>query len=87
MILVAGVNGTGKTTTIGKLARRLTGEGEQSDAGGRRHLPRRRDRAAGRMGQTGPAPAFVSGKAGGDAAGLAFEALEKARANDMPTFF
>ena len=27
VILVAGVNGTGKTTTIGKLATRLTGEG------------------------------------------------------------
>jgi fused signal recognition particle receptor len=28
VILVAGVNGTGKTTTIGKLARRLTDEGK-----------------------------------------------------------
>src|SRR6185437_3151667 len=27
VVLVAGVNGTGKTTTIGKLARRLAGEG------------------------------------------------------------
>ena len=27
MILVAGVNGTGKTTTIGKLAKRLAEEG------------------------------------------------------------
>ena len=30
VILVAGVNGTGKTTTIGKLAHRLSQEGQKS---------------------------------------------------------
>ncbi len=29
MILVVGVNGTGKTTTIGKLAHRMAGEGKK----------------------------------------------------------
>src|SRR5262249_23009469 len=29
VVLVVGVNGTGKTTTIGKLARQLTGEGKR----------------------------------------------------------
>ena len=29
VVMVVGVNGTGKTTTIGKLAKRLTGEGKQ----------------------------------------------------------
>ena len=46
VILVAGVNGSGKTTTIGKLAAKFRAEGRSRDAGGRRHVPRRRDRAA-----------------------------------------
>ena len=41
VILVVGVNGTGKTTTIGRLAKRLTHEGHQVDPGGERHVPRR----------------------------------------------
>ena len=83
VILVAGVNGTGKTTTIGKLARRLGQEGrrvmlvagdtfraaavEQLEIWGRR---------AG-------APVVASAGAGGDPAGLAFEALERARAEGI----
>ena len=79
VILVAGVNGTGKTTTIGKIAKRFRDEGakvvlaagdtfraaaiEQLQVWGRR---------------TGAE--VVAGAAGGDAAGLAFTALERARA-------
>jgi fused signal recognition particle receptor len=78
VILVAGVNGTGKTTTIGKIAKRLRGQGlsvllaagdtfraaaiEQLQVWGTR---------------TGAG--VVSRPAGSDAAGLAFEALERAR--------
>jgi fused signal recognition particle receptor len=78
VILVAGVNGTGKTTTIGKLAKRMTDGGykvvmaagdtfraaaiEQLQVWGRR---------------TGAE--VVTSAAGGDAAGLAYEALERAR--------
>jgi fused signal recognition particle receptor len=78
VVLVAGVNGTGKTTTIGKMAKRLAQDGhkivlaagdtfraaaiEQLQVWGRR---------------TGAV--VVSGAAGGDAAGLAFDALAKAR--------
>ncbi len=78
VILVAGVNGVGKTTTIGKLARRMGEEGrrvmlaacdtfraaavEQLEIWGRR---------------TG-AP-VVTGRPGADAAGLAYEALQRAR--------
>jgi fused signal recognition particle receptor len=78
VILVAGVNGTGKTTTIGKIAKRLRAEGkkvvlaagdtfraaaiEQLQVWGRR---------------TGAE--VIAGAAGADAAGLAFEALEHAR--------
>jgi fused signal recognition particle receptor len=80
VILVAGVNGTGKTTTIGKLAKRLAEEGAKVTlaagdtfrAAAIEQLHVWADRAKAH---------FVSTKAGGDAAGLAFEALEKARAN------
>jgi fused signal recognition particle receptor len=80
VILVAGVNGTGKTTTIGKMAKRLTEEGalvtlaagDTFRAAAIEQLRVWADRAQAR---------FVATKAGGDAAGLAFEALEKARAD------
>jgi fused signal recognition particle receptor len=80
VILVAGVNGTGKTTTIGKLAKRL-GEGgakvtlaagDTFRAAAIEQLKIWADRAHAQ---------FVATRTGGDAAGLAFEALEKARSN------
>ena len=78
VILVAGVNGTGKTTTIGKLAKRLAeggakvtlAAGDTFRAAAVEQLRVWADRAKAQ---------FVATKAGGDAAGLAFEALEKAR--------
>jgi len=81
VILVAGVNGTGKTTTIGKMAKRLREEGAKVTiaagdtfrAAAIEQLRVWADRAE---------AAFIATKTGGDAAGLAFEALEKARAND-----
>ncbi|HET7086867.1 MAG TPA: signal recognition particle-docking protein FtsY [Rhizomicrobium sp.] len=80
VILVAGVNGTGKTTTIGKMAKRLAEEGAKVTlaagdtfrAAAIEQLRVWADRAKAR---------FVATKPGGDAAGLAFEALEKARAD------
>jgi fused signal recognition particle receptor len=80
VILVAGVNGTGKTTTIGKLAKRLAeggakvtlAAGDTFRAAAIEQLRIWADRAKAE---------FVATKAGGDAAGLAFEALEKSRAN------
>ena len=78
VILVAGVNGTGKTTTIGKLARRLTGEGKKVVlAAGDTFRAAAIEQLGVWAGRAGAG--FVSGKAGGDAAGLAFEALEKAQ--------
>lgn len=78
VILVAGVNGTGKTTTIGKIAGRLAREGnnvvlaagdtfraaaiEQLQVWGKRS-----------------GAEVVARPSGADAAGLAFEALERAR--------
>ncbi|HKY17883.1 MAG TPA: signal recognition particle-docking protein FtsY [Rhizomicrobium sp.] len=80
VILVAGVNGTGKTTTIGKLAKRLAEEGahvtlaagDTFRAAAIEQLKVWAERAKAQ---------FVATKPGGDAAGLAFEALEKARIN------
>ena len=51
VILVVGVNGTGKTTTIGKLAAQFPSRGQKRDARGRRHLPRRRHRSAEDLGR------------------------------------
>jgi fused signal recognition particle receptor len=81
VVLVVGVNGTGKTTTIGKLAAKLT-------AGGLKVTLAAGDtfRAAAieqlkiwgeRTGST-----VVASKLGADAAGLAFEAFEKAKADN-----
>ena len=78
VVLVCGVNGTGKTTTIGKLANQAVGAGlkvvlaacdtfraaavEQLEVWGRRN-----------------GVPVIRGKEGADPAGLAFDALERAR--------
>jgi fused signal recognition particle receptor len=80
VILVAGVNGTGKTTTIGKLAKRLGEEGAKVTlAAGDTFRAAAIEQLKVWAGRA--KAEFVATKAGGDAAGLAFEALEKARAN------
>jgi fused signal recognition particle receptor len=79
VILVAGVNGTGKTTTIGKLGKRFAREklkvmfaaGDTFRAAAIEQLKIWGERIGAEV---------VSGAAGGDAAGLAYDALEKARA-------
>jgi fused signal recognition particle receptor len=80
VILVVGVNGTGKTTTIGKLAAKLSrsglkvmlaaGDTFRAAAIEQLHIWATRTGAD-----------IVSTKLGADAAGLAFEAYEKARAS------
>ena len=77
--LLVGVNGTGKTTTIGKLAHSLAGEGrsvmvaaaDTYRAGATEQLARWAERAG---------AGFVRGQPGGDPAAVAFDALEAARA-------
>ncbi|OYU15865.1 MAG: signal recognition particle-docking protein FtsY [Alphaproteobacteria bacterium PA4] len=79
VILVVGVNGSGKTTTIAKLARRFTeldytvmlAAGDTFRAAAIAQLKI----WAGRIGVP-----VVSGEQGGDAASLAFDALQQARA-------
>ena len=51
VILVIGVNGSGKTTTIGKLAAQFPRRGQDGDAGRRRHVPRRGHRTAQDLGR------------------------------------
>ena len=51
VILVVGVNGTGKTTSIAKLAHLYRQEGESVVVARRRHLPRRRHRPAQDLGR------------------------------------
>ncbi len=80
-----GVNGSGKTTTIGKLAAQVRGRGAKGDARGRRHVPGRRDRADQDLGLPHQAKVFAR-EQGSDAASLAFEALTaapKAEAADV----
>jgi fused signal recognition particle receptor len=81
IILVAGVNGTGKTTTIGKIAKRLSEQGhnvvlaagDTFRAAAIEQLQVWGARAGAEV---------VAKEAGADAAGLAFEAIERARATN-----
>jgi len=78
VILVAGVNGTGKTTTIGKIAAKLTREGKKVvlaagdtfRAAAIEQLQVWGERASAEV---------ISRAAGGDAAGLCFDAYTRAR--------
>lgn len=51
VVLVIGVNGVGKTTTIGKLAKQMGEEGKKVLMCGRRYLPSGGSRSAGDLGQ------------------------------------
>ena len=79
VILVVGVNGSGKTTTIGKLAAKLAAEGRKVTlAAGdtfRAAAIAQLKIWADRTGSD-----FVARNQGGDAAGLAFDALTRAKA-------
>lgn len=80
VILVVGVNGTGKTTTIGKLASKLSGAGlkvmvaagDTFRAAAIEQLKIWADRTKSE---------FIGTKIGADAAGLAFDAFQQAKAN------
>ena len=80
VILVVGVNGTGKTTTIGKLAAKLRAAGLSVTLGAgdtfRAAAIEQLEIWAERTGA-----AFVGTRLGADAAGLAFDAYERARDN------
>lgn len=81
-IVVVGVNGTGKTTTIAKLAKRLQDEGrtvtlgaaDTFRAGAGEQLQTWGDRLGVQV---------IRGQEGGDPASVAFDSIESARARDV----
>ena len=79
VILVVGVNGTGKTTTIAKLAKRLTDLGRTVTLGGadtfRAAAGEQLERWGERLGVQ-----VVRGEDGGDAASVGYDAITSARA-------
>ena len=81
VVLVVGVNGVGKTTTIGKLAQQYRAEGKSVVmAAGDTFRAAAVEQLQIWADRTGAH--FVSGKHGADAAGLAYGALEQARERD-----
>jgi fused signal recognition particle receptor len=81
VVLVAGVNGTGKTTTIGKLAARLAAEGRTVwMAAGDTFRAAAIDQLK-IWGERAHVPVFAR-EPGADAAALAFDAFAEARAQD-----
>ena len=80
VVLVVGVNGTGKTTTIGKLARKLTYEGLKVVLAAGDTFRAAAIEQLQIWGTRTGAEVFARGT-GADAAGLAFDALARARAN------
>jgi fused signal recognition particle receptor len=79
VILIVGVNGAGKTTFIGKLASRLTGEGRSVVvAAGDTFRAGAIDQLRVWSERTGAG--FVGGKAGTDPASIAFDAIDQALA-------
>jgi fused signal recognition particle receptor len=82
VILVAGVNGSGKTTTIGKLAARLRAEGRSvMMAAGDTFRAAAIDQLKIWSERTGSA--FIAKEAGADAAGLVFDALRAAKERNV----
>lgn len=82
VILMVGVNGSGKTTTIGKLAAKFRAEGKSVMlAAGDTFRAAAIEQLKVWGERTGAEVVF--GQQGADASGLAFEALQKARANEV----
>ena len=82
VILVAGVNGTGKTTTIGKLAQSLSREGKRVMLVAGDTFRAAAVEQLTIWGERAGTP-VVARPDGGDPAGLAFDALERARAEEI----
>ena len=78
VVLIAGVNGTGKTTTIGKLAAKLKSDGRRVMLAAGDTFRAAAIEQLKIWGDRADAP-VISRPAGADAAGVAFEALERAK--------
>ena len=81
VVLVVGVNGSGKTTTIAKLTQRLRGEGRSVVLAAGDTFRAAAIEQLKVWGDRLGAP-VISGAQGADAAGLAFDALTQARAQN-----
>ncbi len=79
VILVVGVNGTGKTTTIGKLAQKLAEHGHSVVVGAADTFRAAAEEQLEIWAQRAGA-AFVGGERGGDPAAVAYDAIEAATA-------
>ncbi|WP_138381007.1 signal recognition particle-docking protein FtsY [Luteithermobacter gelatinilyticus] len=82
VILMVGVNGSGKTTTIGKLAKQfqLDGKSVMLAAGDTFRAAAIEQLQV--WGERNKVP-VIAGKVGGDAAGLAYDALQQAKAQNI----
>ena len=78
VVLVVGVNGTGKTTTIGKLAKSFADEGRRVVLAAGDTFRAAAVEQLKIWGERSGCP-VVAGKPGADAAGLAFDALQRAQ--------
>ncbi|WP_425989819.1 signal recognition particle-docking protein FtsY [Afipia sp. DC4300-2b1] len=82
VILVVGVNGSGKTTTIGKLAAKLTAEGRKVMLAAGDTFRAAAIEQLNVWGERNKVP-VVARAQGSDSASLAFEAVEAAKAQDI----
>lgn len=82
IVLVTGVNGSGKTTTIGKLAKRLTEDGKSVMLAAGDTFRAAAIEQLKIWGDRTGCP-VVSSAQGSDAASLAFEAIDRARAENV----
>jgi len=78
IMLFVGVNGSGKTTTLGKIAKRYTDEGKKVMLCAGDTFRAAAVEQLTVWGERASAP-VVSGKPGADAAGLVYDAIERAR--------
>ncbi|MCK5424323.1 MAG: signal recognition particle-docking protein FtsY [Emcibacter sp.] len=81
IILMVGVNGSGKTTTIGKLARKFQQDGKSVMLAAGDTFRAAAIEQLQVWGQRNEVP-VISGKVGADAAGLAYDAIQQARAQN-----
>lgn len=82
IILMVGVNGSGKTTTIGKLARKFQQDGKSVMLAAGDTFRAAAIEQLQVWGQRNEVP-VISGKVGADAAGLAYDAIQQARAQNI----
>ena len=81
IMLFVGVNGSGKTTTLGKIAKRQADDGKKVLIVAGDTFRAAADEQLRVWGDRAGAP-VMSGKKGGDAAGLVYDAIERAKRED-----